>query len=114
MRLPFRAAAMHGLCLQRSRLYLRPPRQSDWPAWAELREASRAFLVPWEPTWGSDALTRAAYRRRIKSYDLEWEKGNGTAWGGIWAPDSRSLAYSQVTPDGAASATHAELACRLT
>ncbi len=32
--------------------------------------------------------------------DLEWAKNNGIAWGGIWAPDSRRLAYSQVTPDG--------------
>ncbi len=32
--------------------------------------------------------------------DLEWQKSNGIAWGGIWAPDSRRMAYSQVTPDG--------------
>jgi len=32
--------------------------------------------------------------------DLEWVKNNGAAELPIWAPDSRRLAYSQVTPDG--------------
>ncbi len=45
---------------------LRPPQLRDWQAWAELRAASRDFLTPWEPTWPSDALTRSAYRRRIR------------------------------------------------
>ena len=33
-----------------------------------LREASRDFLAPWEPTWPADDLTRASFRRRIKRY----------------------------------------------
>jgi ribosomal-protein-alanine N-acetyltransferase len=33
-----------------------------------LREKSRAFLVPWEPTWPADDLTRGAFRRRLKRY----------------------------------------------
>lgn len=47
---------------------LRAPLASDYPAWASLRERSRAFLTPWEPTWPADDLTRAAFRRRIKRY----------------------------------------------
>ena len=47
-------------------LYLRPPQMRDWRAWAELRAVSREFLSPWEPTWPSDALTRSAFRRRIR------------------------------------------------
>jgi [ribosomal protein S5]-alanine N-acetyltransferase len=42
------------------RIYLRPPMRRDWRSWAELRTQSREFLVPWEPTWPPDALTRAA------------------------------------------------------
>ncbi|HIM46213.1 MAG TPA: N-acetyltransferase [Alphaproteobacteria bacterium] len=45
---------------------VRPPEQRDWQAWAELRTASREFLVPWEPAWSSDAHSRAAYRRRLR------------------------------------------------
>ncbi|HWC93904.1 MAG TPA: GNAT family protein [Pseudolabrys sp.] len=47
---------------------LRMPQAGDYPAWAALREQSRAFLTPWEPVWPSDDLTRSAFRRRIKRY----------------------------------------------
>jgi ribosomal-protein-alanine N-acetyltransferase len=47
---------------------LRMPISSDFAEWAALREASRDFLTPWEPTWPSDDLTRGAFRRRLKRY----------------------------------------------
>jgi ribosomal-protein-alanine N-acetyltransferase len=47
---------------------LRAPQNSDFSEWATLREASREFLTPWEPTWPADDLTRASFRRRIKRY----------------------------------------------
>ena len=52
-------------------LYLRYPRVADYPAWAELRGESRAFLAPWEPSWASDELTKSAFRRRLKRYQKE-------------------------------------------
>jgi ribosomal-protein-alanine N-acetyltransferase len=52
-------------------------RRAGIEEWAALREASRAFLTPWEPTWPVDDLTRAAFRRRIKRYaeDLRTDTG---------------------------------------
>ena len=47
---------------------LRVPQMSDFPAWAELRETSRKFLVPWEPVWPADDLTRPAFRQRLRRY----------------------------------------------
>jgi [ribosomal protein S5]-alanine N-acetyltransferase len=47
---------------------LRAPQMSDYAEWASLRDVSRDFLTPWEPTWPADDLTRAAFRRRIKRY----------------------------------------------
>jgi ribosomal-protein-alanine N-acetyltransferase len=47
---------------------LRPPHSGDFAEWAALREMSRAFLTPWEPTWPPDDLTRGAFRRRLKRY----------------------------------------------
>ncbi|MGB9385936.1 MAG: GNAT family protein [Pseudolabrys sp.] len=47
---------------------LRPPHSGDFAEWAALRETSRAFLTPWEPTWPPDDLTRSAFRRRLKRY----------------------------------------------
>lgn len=47
---------------------LRVPQNGDFPEWAALRERSRSFLTPWEPTWPADDLTRGAFRRRVKRY----------------------------------------------
>ncbi|MCC2095356.1 MAG: GNAT family N-acetyltransferase [Hyphomicrobiales bacterium] len=52
-------------------VYLRPPAASDFRQWAALREASRAFLVPWEPLWPADDLTRTAFRRRLRRQEEE-------------------------------------------
>jgi ribosomal-protein-alanine N-acetyltransferase len=51
---------------------LRPPLARDWREWAELRERSRPFLTPWEPTWPADALGRAAFLRRTRRQTQEW------------------------------------------
>jgi [ribosomal protein S5]-alanine N-acetyltransferase len=47
-------------------LYLRPAQSDDYLAWSSLREGSREFLAPWEPTWPADDLTRGAFRRRLR------------------------------------------------
>ena len=49
-------------------VYMRAPQMSDYSEWTALREASRAFLAPWEPTWPGDDLTRSAFRRRLRRY----------------------------------------------
>jgi ribosomal-protein-alanine N-acetyltransferase len=56
---------------------LRTPQMTDYGEWATLREASRAFLTPWEPTWPADDLTRSSFRRRIRRYaeDLRADQG---------------------------------------
>ncbi|MBX3490494.1 GNAT family protein [Parvibaculum sp.] len=52
-------------------VYLRTPQPGDYAAWAQLRENSRDFLTPWEPTWAQDDLTRTAFRRRLRRYMRE-------------------------------------------
>ncbi len=47
---------------------LRTPQMADFAAWAALREQSRGFLTPWEPTWPIDDLTRSAFRQRMRRY----------------------------------------------
>ena len=61
-------------------VFLRPPRMSDYAAWADLRAASRDFLQPWEPTWASDDLTRGAFRRRLSLYARDRDLGLGHAF----------------------------------
>jgi len=73
---PFLGEA-HTTTLAGDRVYLRPPRGADYEHWADVRSRSRAFLAPWEPTWPDDALTRAAYRRRLAAYGVDWRKDAG-------------------------------------
>jgi len=73
----FRGDGPLSVRLEGPRVYLCPPRMADWRTWALLREESREFLVPWEPTWPHDALTRQAFRRRLKAYNQEWRQGSG-------------------------------------
>lgn len=63
--------------LASQRVYLRPPEDRDWRPWADLRAVSREFLMPWEPTWPADALTRDAYRRRLRRYGMDWREDSG-------------------------------------
>jgi len=61
-------------------VWLRPPMMSDYGPWAELRAQSRALLVPWEPAWPRDDLTRTAFRRRIRHYQREAREDLGYAF----------------------------------
>ena len=72
---PFRSSQWRSLRLERGRVLLRPAQQRDWRAWSQLRLESRAFLTPWEPTWPYDALTRGAFRRRLRVYNQEMRDG---------------------------------------
>jgi [ribosomal protein S5]-alanine N-acetyltransferase len=49
-------------------IMLRTPQMTDFVAWSALREASRDFLTPWEPSWPADDLSRTAYRQRMRRY----------------------------------------------
>jgi ribosomal-protein-alanine N-acetyltransferase len=66
-----------GPVIDAERVLLRTPQMSDYPAWAELRAASRDFLTPWEPLWAADELSRSSYRRRVRHYlrDLREDMG---------------------------------------
>jgi ribosomal-protein-alanine N-acetyltransferase len=60
---PDMSSAIHG-----EGVFLRAPEMADHAQWSALREASRDFLTPWEPTWPADDLSRAAFRRRLRRY----------------------------------------------
>jgi ribosomal-protein-alanine N-acetyltransferase len=52
-------------------IYLRPGQMRDFDQWRWVREFSRDFLIPWEPTWGKDDLTRSAFRARLRRHGDE-------------------------------------------
>ncbi len=63
--------------IETDRMTLRPPQHSDFRAWSALRQSSAEFLVPWEPTWSSDHLTRKAFTNRV--YWAQRSISGGTA-----------------------------------
>ena len=62
------------------RVMLRAPRRGDAGAWAALRETSREFLEPWEPTWPADGASRSAFHRRRAQILGEWRGGAGNGF----------------------------------
>ena len=61
-------------------LLLRPPSASDYAAWAELRNSSRDHLIPWEPKWSRDELSRWSFRRRLRYYQRDQREDLGYAF----------------------------------
>lgn len=51
--------------IETPRLTLRLPQQADHMAWSALRQASKAFLTPWEPVWAEDHLSRRSFTNRV-------------------------------------------------
>ena len=51
--------------VETERMTLRPPEHTDYNAWAGLRQESRAFLSPREPTWSVDHLSRKSFTNRV-------------------------------------------------
>lgn len=49
-------------------VYLRAPEPRDYQDWADVRESSRNFLTPWEPTWAQDETSRGSYRFKLRRY----------------------------------------------
>jgi ribosomal-protein-alanine N-acetyltransferase len=66
--------------LMRRRLYLRPPRPGDWREWADLRLTSRSFLTPWEPVWPQEALSKTAFRQRLRRNARDWRNDKAYAF----------------------------------
>jgi [ribosomal protein S5]-alanine N-acetyltransferase len=67
---------------------LRMPQATDYADWTALREASRDFLTPWEPTWPADDLSRSAFRRRIRRYAEDLRTDQGYAFLIVRSPDN--------------------------
>ena len=65
------------LWLRGSKVVLRVGDPADWQSWRTLRDASRSFLTPWEPSWPSNALAYTYYCGLLRRYAREWRNGEG-------------------------------------
>jgi len=63
--------------IETERMTLRLPLHGDFRDWTGLREASAAFLTPWEPVWAEDHLSRKSFTNRV--YWAARAQSQGTA-----------------------------------
>ncbi|EFL88895.1 GNAT family N-acetyltransferase [Ahrensia sp. R2A130] len=66
--------------LETERLLLRRPETADFQKWRELRESSRAFLQPYEPTWARDEFSTANWRTRMRRHEADIAQGRSLPW----------------------------------
>jgi ribosomal-protein-alanine N-acetyltransferase len=87
----FKSDGLARFRLLGERVYLRPPLRRDYRAWAEVRAASRAFLEPWEPAWGEDALEKVVFCDRVARIHQEWRLDLGYGFHIFGRADDRLL-----------------------
>lgn len=63
--------------IETERMTLRLPAHSDFIAWTSLRQTSREFLTPWEPTWADDHLSRKSFTNRVHWAQRSVANGHG-------------------------------------
>ncbi len=63
------------LRLEGQGVYLREATKNDYQAWADLRQRSEAWLVPWEPEWRFDELSRACFLWRLQGWRQDKKMG---------------------------------------
>jgi ribosomal-protein-alanine N-acetyltransferase len=75
------------------RVLLRMGDPADWKSWRGLREMSRDFLVPWEPSWPENGMTYGYFCGLLRRNWRDWRQGNGYAF----------LIFMRADPDTAAT-----------
>lgn len=90
------------------KVVLRKPKKEDWGVWAELRQGSRNFLQPWEPTWPNNFLSKKSFYHFINEVDLSiknktaynffiFHKKLSNLMGGISLTNIKKGAYKSIT-----------------
>ena len=71
------ASLEFGPVLKTKRLILRFPQMVDFEAWSDLREVSQEGLIPFEPKWADNELSRDSFRLRLRFYQREFRDSTG-------------------------------------
>ncbi|MGH1406216.1 MAG: GNAT family N-acetyltransferase [Rhodomicrobiaceae bacterium] len=66
-----------GPIITTERLILRLPQQADFADWSELRGISKDGLIPFEPKWAQNELSRDSFRLRLRFYQREFRDSTG-------------------------------------
>ena len=68
------------LRLMGPRIVLRMGDPADWRNWRNLREQSRDFLTPWEPTWPDNAMTYSYFCGLLRRQWRDWRQAKAYAF----------------------------------
>ncbi|GJL99616.1 MAG: ribosomal-protein-alanine N-acetyltransferase [Methyloligella sp.] len=66
-----------GPIITTERLILRLPQQADFSDWSHLRGVSKDGLIPFEPKWAENELSRDSFRLRLRFYQREFRDSTG-------------------------------------
>jgi len=66
-----------GPVITTDRLILRLPQQADFADWSHLRGVSKDGLIPFEPKWAENELSRDSFRLRLRFYQREFRDSTG-------------------------------------
>jgi ribosomal-protein-alanine N-acetyltransferase len=83
--------------VETARMTLRLPEHDDWRDWAHLRGLSSDHLMPWEPVWAHDHLTRRAFTNRV--YWAQRAETQGTALAMLMIRRNDSALLGAITLD---------------
>ncbi len=50
---------------------------TDWRNWRTMRDMSRSFLTPWEPSWPQNGLSYGFFCGMLRRHWREWRQGKG-------------------------------------
>lgn len=70
-----REVALPSVYLEGARVFLRPPRLTDYHDWARVRGAGRAAIEPYEPLWPDDCLSAEFFKKRLARQISDWQAG---------------------------------------
>ena len=66
--------------LRGARVLLRMGDPTDWNNWRALRDMSRSFLKPWEPSWSGNALNYGFFCGLLRRNWRDWRQGRAYAF----------------------------------
>jgi ribosomal-protein-alanine N-acetyltransferase len=71
---------LNPVLLDGFRIFMRPPRLTDFLEWQRVRHKNYNYLKPFEPAWNKYALTLQYFARRVARQEIAWKKGNACAF----------------------------------
>lgn len=64
---------INSTILVAERVYLRPPKASDWNEWVTVRSLNKDHLVPFEPNWSKEYKSKRYFKKTLAMQSYSWK-----------------------------------------